>query len=145
MSRLLDPARAELLLYNASKVYGVNPTKKGNERPNVWCRTAISVILKKEGNTYMAIGEFLYKNHATIIHGLAKHHDNLLYDREYRMFFREFEATIKNPESSSPYIRNNLRHRISEIILTLKALGYDEQRIDTFFTECIAESKLKIA
>ena len=145
MSRLLDPARAELLLYNASKVYGVNPTKKGNERPSVWCRTAISVILKKEGNTLKAIGEFLYKNHATILHGLAKHHDNLVYDKEYRMFFKEFEVAIKNPESSSPYILKNLRHRIHEIILTLKALGYDEQKIDEFFIECITESKLKIA
>ena len=145
MSRLLDPARAELLLYNASKVYGVNPMAKGNKRLSVWCRTAISVILKKEGNTYMAIGEFLYKNHATIIHGLAKHQDNLIYDKEYRMFFKEFQVAIKNPESSSPYILKNLKYRITEIILTLKALGYDEQRIDTFFTECIAESKLKIA
>jgi hypothetical protein len=145
MSRLLDPERAEMLMYNAQKIYGVNPIAKGNERPNVWCRTAISVILKKEGNTLMSIGQFLYKNHATIMHGLAKHHDNLIYDKEYRMFFKEFEVAIKNPESSSPYILKNLKHRITEIILTLKALGYDEKRIDNFFEECIQETKLKIA
>lgn len=145
MSRLLNPERAELLLYNASKIYGVNPTKKGNERPSVWCRTAISVILKKEGNTLQAIGEFLYKNHATILHGIAKHKDNLVYDQEYALFFNEFKKTIRNPEASSPYILKNIKSRINEIILTLKALGYDEQKIDDFFNECIAESKLKIA
>lgn len=145
MSRLVNPERAELLLYNASKIYGVNPTKKGNERPSVWCRTAISVILKKEGNTLQAIGEFLYKNHATILHGIAKHKDNLVYDKEYALFFNEFKKTIRNPEASSPYILKNIKSRINEIILTLKALGYDEQKIDDFFNECISESKLKIA
>jgi len=145
MSRLLNPERAELLLYNASKIYGVNPTKKGNERPSVWCRTAISVILKKEGNTLMAIGDFLYKNHATILHGLQKHQDNLVYDKEYALFFNEFKKTIRNPEASSPYILKNIKSRITEIILTLKALGYCEQKIDEFFNECVEESKLKIA
>ena len=145
MSKLLNTERSELILYNASQVYGVNPLKTGRQRESVWCRTAISVILKKEGNTLQAIGEFLYKNHATILHGIAKHKDNLVYDKEYALFFNEFKKTIRNPEASSPYILKNIKSRINEIILTLKALGYDEQKIDEFFNDCISESKLKIA
>lgn len=145
MSRLLNPERAELLLYNAQKVYGVNPIKKGNERLNVWSRTAISIILKNEGNTLKAIGNFLFKNHTSILHGIKRHEDDLAFDKQYAMFFNDFKKEIENPEASSPYILKNIQYRITEIILTLKALGYDEQRIDEFFIECIAESKLKIA
>jgi len=145
MSRLLNQGRAELILYNASKVYGVNPIQKGNERLNVWCRTAVSVFLKKEGNTFKAIGDFLYKNHATIMHGVKRHPDDLLFDKEYKMLFDEFKKTMRNPEASSPYILKNIKSRITEIVLTLKALGYDETKIDAFFEERIQETKLKIA
>ncbi len=145
MSRLLNPEKAEIILYNASKIYGVNPMRSSRNRLNVWCRTAISVFLRKEGNSLSAIGDFLYKNHATILHGLNKHKDDLYYDKEYQMFFIEFSMAMKNPEESSDYILKNIKYRITEIILTLKALGYDEQKIDDFFNECVSESKLKIA
>jgi len=145
MSRLLNQERAELIVYNASKVYGVNPMQKNNERLNVWCRTAISVILKKEGNTFQAIGDFLYKNHATIHHGINRHPDDLIYDKVYKSFYDEFVMAMRNPETSITYVLKTNRSRIKEVVLTLKALGYDEQGINTFFEECIEETKLKIA
>lgn len=145
MSKLINQERAELLLYIASKVYGVNALKKISQRHNVWCRTAVSVVLRIEGNTFEAIGQFLNKNHATIIHGVKKHQDNLTYDKEYKVFFKSFEKAYKNPEYSSPHIFKNIKNRIAEIISTLKELGYDEQSINDFFVECAEENKLKIA
>ena len=109
MSRLLNPEKAEIILYNACKVYGVNPMRSNRNRLNVWCRTAISVYLRKEGNSLSAIGDFLYKNHATILHGLNKHKDDLYYDKEYQMFFIEFSMVMKNPEESSDYILKNIK------------------------------------
>jgi len=145
MAKLINQERAELLLYIASKVYGVNPLNKKNERPNVWCRTAISVVLRKEGNTLESIGQFLNKDHTTILYGVKKHQDNLTYDKEYKVFFKSFEKAYKNPEYSSPHIFKNIKNRIAEIISTLKELGYDEQSINDFFVECAEENKLKIA
>lgn len=145
MSKLINQERAELLLYIASKVYGVNALNKISERPNVWCRMSVSVVLRNEGNTFEAIGQFLNKNHATIIHGVKKHLDYIVFDKEYQVFFKSFEKAYKNPEYSSPHIFKNIKNRIAEIISTLKELGYDEQSINDFFVECAEENKLKIA
>lgn len=145
MGKLINPQRANLISFNASKVYCVNPMKKGRYKYSVWCRTAIAVVLREEGNSWYAIGEFLYKSHATIIYLVKKHSDHLVFDKEYKAFFDEFQTLMKKPQNSIPYLLKEISFKVAEIILTLKSLDYSNEEIDVFFEECIRETKLKIA
>lgn len=142
--QLLNQDRADYVLYNASKVYNTNPLLKTKKRYAVWCRIAISRILRNEGNTLNSIGAFIKKDHPTVLHYLKSHDDFLKYDKEYKMLFTKFEIVLGNQNNSQDFLLNIISERVHYSIETLQALSYDWDFIENYIKECINTSKTKL-
>lgn len=142
---LLNPSRADFLLYNASIVYKANPLDKCRTQNNTWSRAAIATILKQEGNTYQSIGLFLNKDYTTVLYYVSHHKDNLFYDKEYARLFERFTKNLNNANNSKEFLMNSIVESVHHSTQTLLTLGYDWDFIEPYLKTCIESSRLKIA
>lgn len=143
MNILLTDSRADSLFRNASEIYACRPLNKSRERHTVWARVAISVILKQEGYSFPSIGRFLGINHATVMHHLRRHKDNLEFDREYKVLFDKFNYCVARKTLNRKELLNDVELKINEALLSLSAIGYDESESKNHLLASIEKAQLK--
>ncbi len=136
---LKNPTVAVQLLQIASIVYKTNPLEVKRSNINVMARTAISVQLRKNDETFDAIGEFLNKDHTSIVHCVSKHDDRMQYDKEYSYYYYEFLKNIENTLSPKQIIFAEMRHQIQRISQDLITLGYNWNEIADHWKQCVNE------
>jgi len=143
MNILLTDSRADSLFRNASEIYACRPLHKNRERHTVWSRVAISVILREEGYSYPSIGLFLGINHATVMHHLKRHQDNMHYDREYKTLFDKFKYSVARKTLTRTELLGDVNLKINEALLSLKAIGYDDPQSKSYLLSSIEKAQLK--
>jgi predicted transcriptional regulator len=143
MNLLLNDSRADSLFKNASEIYASRPLNKNRQRHTVWSRAAISVILREEGYSYHSIGLFLGINHATVMHHFKRHKDNLVYDREYQVLFDKFRISVSRNTLNRIQLLGEVDINIKEALLSLGAIGLNENESEEYLLSSIKKSQLK--
>lgn len=143
--KIFNQERADYILINAQIIYQVDLFGDKNNRYSVWCRSAISKIMKEEGFKIKMISNFLNKDHSTILYGLGKHEDNLQFDKEYKLLFDEFVLIIGDSQKNRDYLLNNFFSKIYHSTVELKENGFDVEFIEDYIQDCFQQTKLKIA
>lgn len=125
--------------FDAAKiVYQVNPMDKSRNRFNVFARCAISVQLRNYGESLLSIGQFLHKDHASILHGLNKHQDRLKYDKEYNYLYDKFLKQIDPssiPEIKEKVVDDHIKAMAAVITNNLITAGFDAIEIMNFWED----------
>lgn len=141
--QLNDNEKACFLVEMAEKVYKVDPLDKSRNRMNVYARSAITVQLVADKETYEAIGGFFDKDHASVYYAIKKHPDWLKYDRNYREYYNNFLLEIGKPGNQEEYILDEIKGQIVGINKKLSKLNYDVERIYEFWEEIVLDVRKK--
>lgn len=131
----INRVKANYLSDIAKKIYLVDPRSTVRNRWNVYARCAISVQLRKDGECFEGIGNFLNKNHASIMHGVKLHDDRMIYDKEYKELYNSFLLEINEPVNLEKAISDELRFRASCITKELISEGLDAIEIMNFWED----------
>lgn len=126
----------------AKEVYNADPVSSKRIVKNVWARSAVAVILRSFGFSYTKIGDIFRKDHATIMHCVRKHADNLIFDKEYRDVFLKFEAKVNRLNLKNQLHIEYIRERMTELSVDLFNLGHDIDSATNIFSDCVNEARL---
>jgi len=121
MSRLLNPEKVDFLIKTASEIFMANPLKSERTRHNVWCRTALYLILNDDGNSYKSIGNYFGKDRGTVVYCIKRHPDLLKYDKEYEMYFNEFILSIRETMDYVHIVESLMDQQINNLDAILKS------------------------
>lgn len=140
----INIAKANYLSDIAEKIYLVDPRSKIRNRFNVYARCAISIQLRKDGECFEGIGNFLNKNHASIMHGVNKHDDRMIYDKEYKELYNSFLLEINIPINLEKSINDDINFKAACITKELISVGLDAIEIMNFWEDCYDNEMNKI-
>jgi hypothetical protein len=141
--QLNDNEKACFLVEISEKVYKVDPLSKARFRMMVYARSAITIQLVADGETYEAIGAFFDKDHASVYYAIKKHPDWLKFDRDYREHYNNFLLEIGKPGNQEKYILEEIKAQIIQINIKLSKLNYDSERISEFWEEIVLDVRKK--
>jgi IS30 family transposase len=141
IKELKNLTQAYHLIAIAKQVYNADPMIKTGNRMNVFARTAISVQLLANGEKNQYIGDFLNKDHSTIIHIVKQHPDRLKYDQEYKELYFKFLAEIGKSANHEQLTRNEVKFQVSRLTKELLKLNFSFDEITTFWQNTINECK----
>lgn len=140
----INRVRANYLYAIAKKIYLVDPRSTVRNRFNVFARCAISIQLRKDGECFEGIGNFLNKNHASIMHGVKLHDDRMIYDKEYQELYNSFLLEIDESVNLEKAISDELKFKASGITKELISEGLDAIEIMNFWEDCYDTEMNKI-
>jgi hypothetical protein len=87
---------------------------KGRYRENVDARMVFSKILRERGHTYKSIGQYLYKDHSTIIHYVEQATNIFKTDKKLMDFY--IECRNKFLENREPIVLHTDRDLVREVL-----------------------------
>jgi hypothetical protein len=87
---------------------------KGRYRENVDARMVFSKILRERGHTYKSIGQYLYKDHSTIIHYIEQAPNIFKTDKKLMDFY--IECRNKFLENREPIVLHTDRDLVREVL-----------------------------
>jgi hypothetical protein len=125
----------EYLFQKANLICNTDCMNSDRKRYSVFARNFVFVEMNKKNESLTNIGKKFKKNHATVIHGLARHKDLLQYDKEYKAMHEQFMLEISNTTYFLEQ-RKTFKEKITNIILELKEINFTENQIIDFFNEC---------
>jgi len=142
-NKVFNKIRAEYLLEIAKKIYEIDPLAKERYQMAVFARTAISIQLLQDAESYSHIENFLGKSKETIIHGVRKHLDSMKYDKVYQSLYNKFVLEICAPANLKQLRFRETKDQVNRINITLIEMSFTHTEIIDFWNECITESMVQ--
>jgi hypothetical protein len=137
---LRNKSQACYLAEIAEKVYGVDPLDTARTRTMVYARSAISLQLIAEGETYEAIGSFFNKDHSSVYYAIKKHPDWMKYDRDYREHYNKFLIEMGKPINQEEYTLEEIRGQVKRLSNKLQEFDYDANQIKNFWMKTVFDN-----
>lgn len=138
-NELKKPEIAKHILRIAEDIYKTDPMHKYRSELNVMARSAVSIKLREEGETYGAIAKFLDKNHATIIHYWENHEGRMYYDRDYKILYNKFASEILNPKTEQQKIIEFVKIKFNDLNDYFIKIGYKHKEIYDAWKQVVNE------
>lgn len=88
-------------LWNGVQMHAGENELKSREPKYVEARFMFFALARERGYTIKSIGSVVGKNHATVVHGLAKHQDYIDTDQKYDAKFSEISSKLTHKTKTS--------------------------------------------
>lgn len=104
----------DMLKEIVESAFGVNLLKPNRQRDVVDCRMVFAKIIRERGHTYKSVGNYLYKDHSTIIHYVEQASNLIKTDK--KMLDLYISCRNKFLENREPIVLHTDRDLVREVL-----------------------------
>ena len=113
----------QLIYESITQSSGINLKTKSRKREVVWARNIYFYFAKKHTKASLdKIGKTVDKDHATVLHGIKRYHDNIIYD--------DFKELVKGIKKELPHLEGEDIERLTKEELEIKMLYSNKKRLE---------------